>query len=441
MRIRRAAGAAVALAMATAVAAAGCSSSSGGSSAGSSAGSATGKVTIGYWGWVPDMANAVADWNKANPDIQVQFTQVASAAATAKFQTSVKAGTAPCLGQVQYSDLTTYVEDGLLQDVTSEAKQYESDYLPWTWQQVSPGGSTYGMPQDIGPVVLFYRADLFKKYGITPPQTWAEYATDAAKVHKADPSVYLGAISADDTAMFEAYAWQNQAQWFTTKTNTWVVGINGSQTQSVAQYWQTLVNNKTVLATDRWVPTFYQDLSKGTLLSYVGGAWNSSLIPENVTGGTGQWRVAPMPQWNPSDPASANDGGSSVAVLKGCQDVAAALKFTSWLDTSQQSMNVLASPTGGGLYPASTAAESYPVVTTPIAYFGDQNISQEFRQSAAKVNTGWDFGPVNTQLIQGLTGAINAATTGGTSLPSSLAGLQSQAIAGIKANGISAEAG
>jgi hypothetical protein len=165
-------------------------------------------------------------WNKEHPGIQVDFTQIVSSAATTKIQTAVQAGNAPCLAQVSYDDVLSYVADGLLQNVTSEAKQYRRTTSPGCGTQVSPEATTYGIPQDIGPVVMYYRADLFKKYGITVPATWSEYAADAGKVHKKDPSVVLGTLSPDDADMFQALTWQNKAVWWSVQGNTWVASTS-----------------------------------------------------------------------------------------------------------------------------------------------------------------------------------------------------------------------
>jgi multiple sugar transport system substrate-binding protein len=435
MRHRWFPAAAVAVAAGTALAAAGCSSASPSSSAGQQAS----PVTVGYWGWVPDMQSVVATWNKEHPGIKVNYTEIASSSATTKFQTAVQAGNAPCLGQVSYDDLLSYVAGGLLQNVTSEAKQYQSNYLPWTWAQVSPQGVTYGIPQDTGPVVMYYRADLFKKYGITPPATWTEYAADAVKVHKEDPSVVLGTLSPDDADMFQALTWQNNAVWWSVKGDSWVVSINDSESQAVAKYWQQLIDEGAITIADRWAPTFYQDMNDGKVIAYIGAAWNASLIQQNVKNGAGQWRVVQMPAWDTSNPESANSGGSSVAVLKGCKAPAAALEFANWLDNSEQSMSVLASPTGGGLYPASTAAQKYPVVNSDVPFYGNENIYQQFKASAALVSTDWDWGPVQDQVYNAVGDAISAVANKQTTLPAALGTIQSGAISDAKAKGISVE--
>jgi multiple sugar transport system substrate-binding protein len=437
MRYRWLTTAAVTVVTGTMIAAAGCSSSNTASSSATS----SGPVTISYWGWVPDMQSVIATWNKEHPDIHVDYTEISSSAATTKFQTAVQAGNAPCLGQVSYDNVLSYVADGLLQNVTSAAKQYEDDYLSWTWNQVSPEGVTYGLPQDIGPVVMYYRTDLFKKYGITVPTTWAEYAADAVKVHNADPSVVLGTLSPDDADMFSALTWQNNAVWWSVKGDSWDVSIDTSESQTVAAYWQKLIDEGAVKIADRWEPTFYEDMNNGSVISYIGGAWNGSLIDENVKNGAGDWRVAQMPMWDASDPATANSGGSSVDVLKGCKDPAQALEFTNWLDTSEQSMSVLSSPTGGGLYPASIAAQKYSVVNSDVPFYGNENIYQQYSESASKVNTTWNWGPVQAQVYTAIGDEIAAVANKQTTLPAALSTIQSGAIADAKAKGISVEAG
>jgi multiple sugar transport system substrate-binding protein len=413
---------------------AGCSSSSGPAKPGSTS---SGPVTIQYWGWVPDMDKAIAIWNQQNPNIHVDYSQIVSNQATTKIQAAVQAGNAPCLAQVSDDSMLSYVADGLLQDVTGQAAQYQQNYLGWAWNQMQADGHTYGMPQDTGPTVFYYRADLFKKYGIAVPTTWAEYAADAQEIKQKDPSAVLGTLSPDDPGMFQALAWQNGATWWSTQGNTWVSDITGSQTQQVASYWQGLINSGDIKIVDRWAPTFYQDMQKSTVLSYIGAAWNASLIAQNVASESGDWRVAQMPVYNTSAPATANSGGSAVAVLKGCSNVAAALKFANWLDTSQASMNILASPSGGGLYPASTTALDYPVVNQNVAFYGGQNIYGEFKQSANEVSHNWNWGPVQTQVYTALGNELSSVALNKSTLTASLSSVQQTAVSALRSKGIS----
>src|SRR5690242_1129074 len=178
-----------------AVLAAGCSSS--GSTSSPAAGQ---KVKLSFWSWVPNMDKVVAIWNKAHPDIQVQVqVQAGGDALLTKLLTAAKAGNPPDLAQVEYQVLPTLVSNNYLADISKYDGNLKSDFPAGNWNQVTLGSNAlYAVPQDAAPMALFYRADLFKKYGLTVPTTWAEFAADAAALHAKAPGVFLGSFSAVD---------------------------------------------------------------------------------------------------------------------------------------------------------------------------------------------------------------------------------------------------
>ena len=105
------------------------------------------------------------------------------------FFSQLEAGNAPDLGQIEYDALSSFrVQDGLenlaaCEDVVAA----EDEFIPWTWGQVTLGteDGVYGVPQDSGPMALFYRSDLFEQNGIEVPTTWEEYKAAAVKVRAA----------------------------------------------------------------------------------------------------------------------------------------------------------------------------------------------------------------------------------------------------------------
>ena len=125
-------------------------------------------------------------------------------------------------------------------------KAYKGDFLGWTWNQVSVGFAVYAIPQDIGPMGLFYRADLFKQYGLTVPTTWQGFLADAKKLHAANPNLYLATFSAADTGWFAGLAWQAGANWFSTSGSSWVVRLASSASEKVASLWQEMISQQLV---------------------------------------------------------------------------------------------------------------------------------------------------------------------------------------------------
>ena len=59
---------------------------------------------------------------------------------------------------------------------------------PGPGTQVSQGSAVYAVPEDIGPMALMYQPSVLKKYNLPVPATWAQFASDAVALHKADPA-------------------------------------------------------------------------------------------------------------------------------------------------------------------------------------------------------------------------------------------------------------
>ncbi len=99
--------------------------------------------------------------------------RTATAARTRTSSTSSRPATRPTSATIEYDAMPSFrVQDGLVDlggcDIVAKAKD---QFVDWTWNQVSFGedGHAYGVPQDTGPMALFYREDLFEKAGIADP--------------------------------------------------------------------------------------------------------------------------------------------------------------------------------------------------------------------------------------------------------------------------------
>ncbi|MEV7775999.1 sugar ABC transporter substrate-binding protein [Kitasatospora sp. NPDC086791] len=427
---------AAALAVVTAAAlVAGCSSSGSGSGSGDS-GAAAGPVKLDFWGWAPGYDESVAQFNKTHPDIQVTFDKTASGSkgGYTKMLTAAKAGNAPCLGQVGYETLPSFAAAGALTDIGKYTADVKGQFADWTWKQVTIDGKTYGIPVDTAPMALMYRKDLFATYGIDkPPATWEEYAADAAKVHAADPTVYLGNFG-NDAYNYAGLAWQAGAAWFGTGNDQWRVTLNSDANRKVASYWQDLLDRKLLKTDPSNDASQFGDMASGKILSDVNAVWDAPIIASSVKDGAGQWAVAPMPVWDAANPAYGNDGGSATAVLKGCAHAKEAAEFATWMSTNADSVGNLIKVTG--IYPAATSGLSNPALTQPDAFYGGQVIYDVFKAETAHITTDWQWGPTMTQTSTDLGDGLGKAGTGGATLPDVLADVQGRTAAGMKQQGL-----
>ncbi|MCK0115940.1 extracellular solute-binding protein [Isoptericola sp. S6320L] len=397
-----------------------------------------GPVELTYTGWVPGMEDAIALWNEANPDIQVTYnTGPAGNAGTYQdFFNQLEADQAPDLGQIEYDTLPNFrVQDGLV-NIADCAGVMEAgeQFVDWTWQQVTFGeeGSVYAIPQDTGPMAMFYRADLFEEAGIDVPTTWDEYAEAAAAIR--DEGAYITHFPRTDVNWFAGLVWQAEGRWFENDGEAWTVDLTGPQSTQVADYWQGLIDDGLVKDTAGFSDEWNNELNTGELWTWVSAVWGSNSISSGAPDTAGDWAVAPMPQWEPGANAAGNWGGSSVAVLQGSEHPYEAAQFALWLNTSEESLTALNQ--GGGLYPATTAGLELPALKEGLEFYGDQAIFDVFADAAAATDPSFTWGPTMAQTYNDVADGFGAALSGSGTLLDALQAGQEATISTLESQSI-----
>ncbi|XUL85765.1 ABC transporter substrate-binding protein [Streptomyces galilaeus] len=421
---------------------AGCSSSSpSAKTSATSCAPAKGKVTLQYWNTVPGMDKVVALWNKQNPNIQVETKNISNDQ-YGILSNALKAGKAPDLSQVGYDELPNLRTQSAFVDASacSAATAAKSKFVPWTWSQASFGDTgVFAMPQDTGPMALYVRSDIFKKYDIAIPTTWDEYAAAAAKLHKADPKLDITFFDPNNAEWFNGLLWQNNAQMYSYSGNKWQVTVASDQSKQVADYWQKLIAGKLV-RTDlaNGSTQMYAAYQKDQIASYVGAAWGYSMFRDNLPKQAGKWTIVPMPTWG-SDGASGDWGGSTVAFMKGSKHLYESVKFNTWLNTDPAALaleNQL-----GGLYPAANAGLQLPALSKGVPYYNNEKIFDVFADSSKKINTSFAWGPTQKTVNLALQDAMAKAAAGSGTLSDALATAQAAALKSMKDQAIPAAAG
>ncbi|MGP4113801.1 extracellular solute-binding protein [Streptomyces sp. 4N509B] len=367
-------GAAVALAALTATA---CGSSESSDEDG-------GPVELTYWGWAPGLEQAAALWNETHPDIQVTVKEQAGGdELVTRTITAAEAGEAPDLMQAEYQALPTLVSNDVLADISGQVSDSEGDFSAGLWQQVTLGtDAVYALPQDSGPMMLFYRQDLFEEYELDVPTTWEEFADTARRVRDVAPEAYLTTFSANDAGLFAGLAQQAGAQWWTTEDTTWRVAIDDEATQRVADFWGGLVAEGAIDNKPMYTPAWNRALNTGEQIAWVSAVWAPSVLASSAADTAGQWAAAPLPQWEEGANVTGSWGGSTTAVTNDSEHPEEAAEFATWLNTDPEALAVLIEH---GIYPAATAAQTGDALTEPPAFLSNQ---PDFYEQAATVAQG-----------------------------------------------------
>ncbi|MGW0712173.1 extracellular solute-binding protein [Streptomyces sp. NPDC002643] len=398
----------------------------------------SGPAKLTFWSWAPGMDKVVDLWNEGpgkEQQITVTFKKQASGdTLVTKILTAHKAGKAPDLVQAEYQALPTLVSNDAVADISGEAGDAKSKFADGVWQQTTLGtDAVYAIPQDIGPMMFYYREDLFKKYDLTVPTTWDEFAETARKLKKADADVDLTTFSANDSGLFAGLAQQAGAQWWTTEGQKWKVGINDTASQKVADFWGGLVKEGAIDNQPMYTPAWNKALNTGKQIAWVSAVWAPGTLTTAAPDTAGKWKMAPLPQWSKSENVTGSWGGSSTAVTTDSKNKGAAAKFATWLNTDPEAVAALAKESG--IYPAATTAQTSDAFAEPPAFFSNQSDFYTKAAEIAKTTAPSAWGPNVNVAYTTFKDAFGAAAKNKSDFGAALDEMQDDTVADLKKQG------
>jgi len=427
-----------ALIVTTALAA--CTSSDGGdtpSDGGSTpAGDTTGEqANLQFWTWTTNIEDVIAIWNGEHPDIQVTVDRQAQGdELITRVLTAAQAGNEPCLVHTEYQALPVLVANGVVADITADFEGIRDAFPDGAWGLTSFGDQVFAIPQDIAPMMLFYREDLFAQYGLQVPTTWDEFAALAAEVRqKAGPDQYLTTFSSGDPGWFAGLSQQAGAEWWTSEGEAWKVGINDEATTALADYWGNLVSQGMIDDQPMYTPEWNAAMNDGTLLAWPTAVWGAGVLEGVAPDTAGLWRAVPMPQWSAGENVTGYWGGSGTAITTNCKYREQAVEFVTWLNTSPEALEALV--TISGVYPAATAGQTGPALAQPPVMMPNQPDFYTQASEIAGTARGFTWGPNVNVAYNTYKDAFQAAIEGGTPFSGAINTMQDTTVADLKTQG------
>jgi multiple sugar transport system substrate-binding protein len=409
------------------------SSSAGGQAAIDAALQKKSSITVWDWAGITPMVTA---FEKKYPNVKVNVVNAGTGTTEyTKLQNAVKAGSGvPDVAQIEYFALPQFALSGALTNLADYGlSSMKSQYSDAIWGGVNVNGQLVGLPQDSGPMALFYNQKVFTQYGLTVPTTWDEYVADAKKLHAADPTKYI-TNDVGDPGFVTSMIWDAGGTPFKVSGTT-NVGINlqDSGSKKFADEWNQLVKGGDFSPISSWTNQWYTALGNGSIASLVTGAWMPGVFEGSVTGASGDWRVAPMPTWTAGGAAATSEsGGSSDAVMKQSANPLVAAGFVEFLD-GQEGETILAN--GGGFPSMTSVLESSSFLDAAPAYFGGQKINQVLSAATKSVISGWSYLPYEVYANSIFADTVGQAYANKTDLNAALSKWQSSLISYGQAQG------
>ncbi|WP_323181614.1 extracellular solute-binding protein [Streptomyces sp. NBC_00572] len=397
---------------------------------------ASGPVSLTYWAWAPGMDKVVALWNAEHPDIKVTVQKQASGDdLVTKIITAAKAHKAPDLVQAEYQALPTLVSNDALADIATDVTGVKDKFAPGIWQQTTLGSdeAVYALPQDSGPLMFFYRQDLFEKYGLSVPSTWEEFAATARDLKKKAPKQSLTTFSANDSGLFAGLAQQAGAKWWTFEGDTWKVGIDDAATKKVSDFWGGLVAEGAIDNQPMYTPSWNKAMNTGEQLAWVSAVWAPGTLTTAAPDTKGKWAMAPLPQWTKGGSSTGSWGGSSTAVTTDSQHKTAAAQFATWLNTDPVALSALVKESG--IYPAATAAQTSGALAKAPDYFANQPDFYTRAAEIAKTTAPAAWGPNVNVAYTAFKDEFGKAAKAKSGFDTALSAVQSATVADLSKQG------
>jgi multiple sugar transport system substrate-binding protein len=393
-------------------------------------------VHLTFTNWDNGMQAVVNTWNKQNPDIQVKLIKPSGTGYTLynKLITDNSAGTNPDVSEIEYQALPEMVSSHVAISLSKYLPDLSKTYDQAALSLVQFQGQTYGVPQNICPLVFFYRKDIFSRLGLKPPTTWAQYAADAAAVHKANPKDYLGNFDAADPEWFAGLAQQAGANWWTASGDKWTVAINDAATQQVASYWENLVKKGVISPEPGFSTQWNTDMNNGTMVGWISAQWAPNQLPTIAPDTAGKWEAVAVPAWTAGDKTVGTWGGETEVVTSSSKHPAQAAKFVNWVNSSQQGLNLLIKNVD--VFPAATFAQSLPALNTPPPFMSDQPGYNALMKSIAQNVRGFQiWGPDASVTFNSYSDAFASALQNHTSFAQALAKVQTATVTDMQKTG------
>ncbi|PZF86607.1 ABC transporter substrate-binding protein [Jiangella anatolica] len=374
---------------------------------------------VTLWAWYPNMELVVDNFNEQNDEVQVCWTNVGEGGDEyEKFQTAIAAGTgAPDVIMIEADRIPTFqVQDALVDISDFGYEDVKDDYSEGAWQDVSVGDAVYGVPVDGGPMGMIYRKDIFEQYGITPPTTWAEYEQAAQTVRDAGGPLF-GDLGANVPAVMMALQIQNGADPFTYDTdNPENIGIalNDEASKEVLDYWGGLVEKGLVGTQDQFTPEYIAGVINGDYATYISAAWAPGYLTGAGVGAgadSGQFAVAPLPQWDPANPVQVNWGGSAFSVTSQASDPELAAQAAFGLYADEASLTD--GWTNQVIFPLNlNALEDPAFADLAVEFFGGQQANKEVYVPAANAYEGFTYSPLQQYYYDAMTEQLASVNEG-----------------------------
>ncbi|TVP87457.1 MAG: carbohydrate ABC transporter substrate-binding protein [Alkalicoccus sp.] len=362
------------------------------------------EVELSFWLFgatgYPELAE---EYVEENPEVSITFQEIDMEDHHNNLFTALSAGSgAPDMAAIEVSEIDGYknAEDRFVNLNDLGAEDVEDDFLDWAWEVGSSvdGDFQFGLPTDIGPTVMFYRADIFEEAGLPSDpeevedllQTWEDFEEAADTVLEETGTPMTG----NPETLFNAKRDQAPEHYFNEEDE--LILDSTPYVEEAFMDTSEMIEQGHVDNYGMWTPEWGGAMDDGGYATLLAPAWMQGVVKDNAPD-QDNWRVASMPE------GGGNWGGSYVTIPDQTEHPEEAFAFMEWLLAPEQQQKAFENM---GLFPSTPEVYEMDTFTEySDDYFGGQNTAEVFAEAALEnehVHKGAQYGDVNTEILDGL---------------------------------------
>lgn len=348
-----------------------------------------GDITV--WSWniaAKSLQRLAPDFQRKQRAVKVNVDMTGARMQTRLMLSLASDVGAPDVSQFELTDAPRYIATGRLTDLTSVAAKYKTMFPASLWDNCTWHGRVYAIPWDIGPCAIFYKRDLFRRYGIDPAkiETWDDYIEAGKEIlRKSGGRTKMLPLGSNSLRpLFEMLIQQSGGQVFDDQGR---IAINSPQNRQALTVLQKMRAAGICSDVALWSQEFLAGLNDESIATYPIAIWFAGTIKDSTkdfAGKKADWGVFRLPALAPGGLRVANLGGSVLVIPAQCRNKAAAWAFVEYALCTNEGQ--IAQYRNMSLFPAFLPAMQSSELDEPDPFFGGQRIVRLFATDVTKIS-------------------------------------------------------
>jgi ABC-type glycerol-3-phosphate transport system substrate-binding protein len=312
------------------------------------------------------------EYQAKNPNVEIEVVKLGPWDLHDKLLVSLASSEGlPEVANLVIRRFPNYSSTGKLFDITAQTRDVISNYDPGVVDAVSYQGKVYALPNDVSPMIFYYRKDIFDKLGLKASdiKTFADYRELGRKLKTSGyllmPMFYPA--GSWGTNALNLFLHSNNGNLYTADGK--VKTDNPELLEVLKYFYEAFFVDKTMDGNKYFTNEFWASFKADKYATWIVNVPEGANIKKNMPELSGKWSVSRLPQWkNAGDSYIGVWGGSVVTIPAQARNKEAAVNWIKWIDATVD--GEVAQAKAWNAMPSFKPALQAPYFAQPDPYFG-----------------------------------------------------------------------